>query len=83
MRLLDPAPLLFCLGNALGIAELVHHEIPLCALDDVLDPFVLMAGSDDEAVALPVGVVVLAGRELEGGGAAILAAFADDLESVL
>lgn len=83
MLLLDAAPRLFRLCNALGIAELVHHEITLCALDDVLDPLVLMAGSDDKAIALTVGVVVLGGRYLEGGGATILAAFADDLESIL
>ena len=49
----------------------------------MLDPFVLVAWSDDEAVTLTVGVVVLAERQLDGGGAAVLAALADHLESIL
>jgi hypothetical protein len=73
----------FCFGNALGFPELVDHEVPLVAFDDALQLFVLVAGRDDEPIALVVGLVVLGKRQVDGLRALVLAALADDSELIL
>jgi hypothetical protein len=72
-----------CFGDAFGFPELVDHEVSLVAFDDALQLLVLMAGRDDEPIALFVSLVVLAKRQVDGLRAAFLAALADDSELIL
>jgi hypothetical protein len=73
----------FCLCDALRFAELVDDEVPLRSRHDDLDLLILVARRDHETIALPVCVVVLCDRQIEGLRAAILAALADDLDPIL
>jgi len=74
---------LFCLCDALRFAELVDDEVALSSRHDDLDLLVLVSRGDHETVALPMCVVVLCDRQIEGLRAAILAALADDLDAIL
>jgi hypothetical protein len=81
--LLDAFAAFFCLGDALRFPELVDHEVPLVAFHHVLQLFVLVAGSDDEAIALFVRVLILGKGQVDSLGAVLLSALADDGELIL
>ena len=83
LKLLGAFASLFRLCDALRFAELVDDEVALGSRHDDLDLLVLVSRGDHETVALPMCVVVLCDRQIEGLRAAILAALADDLDAIL
>lgn len=82
-RLLDVLAAFFVLGDAFGFPELLDHQIQPVAFHDALQPFVVVAGSDHEPIALCVSGLVVRERQLDGLRAALRSALAEESLQIL